>query len=319
MKYGKGMLCTLRGAVFMTVCMVMMTACAGEGTAAYEIIPENVVTEHIVIEGLQEEYQVLFLTDTHIVTGSSVDTEQMKENAEARAALFRDEQGVSSGEQFPAWMVYAGEQQADAVLFGGDVIDFPSAGTLEHLQKNLDSLTMPYLYTLGNHDWTFPWEYMTEIGKQEYLPLLEPVMEGNTAVHSLDMGEFLVVAVDNSTGQVNPDAMEEYERLLAQGKPVILVVHVPFMTQSALTKARENWDSPVVLGGGNFGGIYPNETSEEFLNMTTASDSPVELVLAGHVHFSDKDYIEGEKNVLQLIGDAGYQGKGMMLHISGEK
>ena len=79
----------------------------------------------------------------------------------------------------------------------------------------------------------------------------------------------------------------------------------------------EAWNSPVVIGAGNFGGIYPNEESEKFISLTTAADSPVELVLAGHVHFYDRDVIEGEKNVLQVVGAAGYQGNAVLIHITG--
>ena len=297
--------------------MLSLVAC-GSGVSEQVIITEdNITKETIVIEGLTREYDLLFLTDTHMVVSSSKDSEQVAANIAERAPQFVDSDGVSSASQFAAWMDYANEQQVDAVLMGGDIIDFPSEGALEHLRKNLENLTMPYIYTLGNHDWTYPWEYMTEKGKQEYLPLFEPLMQGNTAIASLDMGEFVVVTVDNSAGQVNAAAMEEYRRILAQGKPVIVLVHVPFLTQSVLSNAREQWSSPVVIGGGNYGGIYPNDTSAAFVDMTTAADSPVELVLAGHVHFYDKDYMSGEKDVLQLVGDGGYKRQGMLLHISG--
>ena len=187
------------------------------------------------------------------------------------------------------------------------------------MKENVDTLEMPYLYTLGNHDWTYPWEYMTDTAKEQYIPLLKNVMQQNEAIQSLDMGEFLIVSVDNSSNQVNPDALAEYEAILAQGKPVIVLVHVPFLTQSVLSRAKEVWPSPVVIGGGNYGGIYPSEESEAFVQMTTATDSPVVAVLAGHVHFYDKDYIEGDKPVIQIVGNAGYLRSGMLIHVSGEE
>ncbi len=300
-------------------CIVGLTSCTAQKDNRQIQKEENVIEENIIIEGLSGEYDLLFLTDTHMVVSSSEASEQITANIKERAPLFQSEDGVSSATQFPMWMDYAVESQVDAVLFGGDIIDFPSKANLEHLQKNLDKLPMPYLYTLGNHDWTYPWEYMTEQGKAEYLPLLEPMMQGNTSINRMDLGELVLVAVDNSAGQINGEALETYQAILAEGKPVIVVVHVPFLTQSVLTKAREAWSSPVVIGGGNFGGIYPNNESNAFIEMTTAADSPVVAVLAGHVHFYDKDYIDGEKKVLQLVGDGGYKQKGMLLHISGEE
>ncbi len=273
--------------------------------------------ETLVIEGLKEEYDILFLTDTHMIVMSEEDAEQVATNAAERYPMFTDAAGVPSAEQFPVWMEYAVDKQVDAVLFGGDIIDYPSVANLEYLQTNLKQLNMPYLYALGNHDWTYPWEYMTDYGKTEYLPLLKPLMGENTTIQSLDMGEFIVVAVDNSAGQINAEALEEYRTVLLLDKPVIVMVHVPFLTQSVLTQAKEEWSTPVVIGGGNYGGIYPNEASTAFLQETMAEDSPVVAILAGHVHFYNKDYVEGEKNIIQIVGDGGYKGKGIMLHISG--
>lgn len=299
----------------MCLLAVLFTGCGRKSDVV--ITKEDVAEEKIVIEGLTEEYDLLFLTDTHMIVADAEDTEQIAANGAERALNFKDDKGVSSAEQFPAWMAYAEEQQADAVLLGGDIIDYPSAGNLAHLQENLGLLSMPYIYTLGNHDWTYPWEYMTPKGEEEYLPLLEPMMQGNTTIQRLDVGELIVVAVDNSTGQIRGEALETYEKILQEGRPVIVLVHMPFMTQSVLGKAREVWASPVVIGAGNYGGIYENEESAAFVRLTTAKESPVAAVLAGHVHFYDKDYIEGEKRVLQLVGAAGFQRKGLLLHLSG--
>ena len=98
---------------------------------------------------------------------------------------------------------------------------------------------------------------------------------------------------------------------------MIVMAHVPFMTGSVLEKSREVWNSPVVIGAGNYGGIYANENSERFVALTTGADSPVQLILAGHVHFYDRDVCEGEKDVLQLVGGAGYEGNAILVHIVG--
>ena len=36
------------------------------------------------------------------------------------------------------------------------------------------------------------------------------------------------------------------------------------------------------------------------------------------MRYDDKDYIDGEKKVLQIVGAAGYQGQGIHLHLSCE-
>lgn len=280
---------------------------------------EHIIEEYLVIEGLEKEYTLLFLTDTHMVLTSETDSEQVIANAGERGPAFVDAEGLSSVEQFPYWMEYANERGVDAVLFGGDIIDYPSATNIDYLNENLATLDMPYLYTMGNHDWTYPWEYMTEKAIDEYRPLLAPFIKGEDTIQVLEMEDFIVVSIDNSyNNQVPPEIMDTYLELLEGDKPVIVMAHVPFLTQSVLTKAREAWSSPVVIGGGNYGGIYPSAESEAFIQATTAEDSPVIAVLAGHVHFYDKDYIDGDKKVIQIVGDAGYERRAILLHITGD-
>lgn len=94
------------------------------------------------------------------------------------------------------------------------------------------------------------------------------------------------------------------------------MLHVPFYTQPLLDKTSSVWQNSVVLGGGVHGGIYPNDISAEFIGLITSKDSPVAAVLAGHVHLSDISYIQGEKEILQITGDAGFKGKGTIIHIT---
>lgn len=289
----------------------------------------NVLEETVILEGLEKEYELLFITDSHVVVrdehaadhGDGVVGEKAGDAVSAyaleRYPLFRNGAGINSKTQFEVCINYANERRVDGVLFGGDIIDSPSEANLTWLAERLGQLEMPYLYVPGNHDWTYPWEYMTEAGRRDLLPRLESFTQGNTEINSLDFGDFCVVGINDSTSQVSGSVFAEFESLYARGKPLIVMAHVPFLTRSVLEHAREVWPCPVVIGGGNYGGIYPNENSDRFVGMLTAADSPVELVLAGHVHFYDKDVIAGEKNVLQLTGAAGYEGSAILLRIKG--
>ena len=294
------------------LCLALPSGC---GKKVWE---KQITEEDIVIEGLTGEYDLLFLTDNHMIVMDEKDSEQIAQNAASRFTMFQNEEGVSSAEQFGEWVSYANEEEMDGVLLGGDIIDYPSEANIAFLKEQLERFRMPYLYVLGNHDWTYPWEYMTEYGKTAYRPLFEPYMKGNSAFQVQDFGEFLVVAVDNSGNQIDGEALEEYEEVLEEGRPVIVMVHVPFYAGDLLEKAKTVWNSPVVIGAGAQGGIYPNETSLKFMELTTAEDSPVQAVIAGHVHFYHKGYIEGEKKVLQIVGNAGAYGSAVRLHVHGK-
>ena len=297
------------------VLLIIITSMLFLGGCTDSTREKLVMKEEILIEGLEEEYDFLFLTDLHIVAMSAKDTSKEQASAKERKVQFVNAEGVESAEQFPEWIAYANEQSYEAVLLGGDLIDAPTGGNLTLLDEQLKKLEKPYLYAPGNHDWTQPWEYMTQTAIEEYRPRLAPYMNDCPEIQCLDMGEIRIIAVDNSSDQVHEEALAKYEELLCTEKKVIVLLHVPLITQSVLGRAREVWSSPVVLGGGNYGGIYPDEFSQQFMDLTTSADSPVELVLAGHVHFYDKDYIEGEKKVLQIVGPAGYEGGAIHLHI----
>lgn len=292
---------------------LFLTGCGEDGGTAGLQITEK----EICMEGLEGEYTLLFVTDSHAVVPGEAASEQEEEYETQRYAMFQGEDGADSASRFEAVIRYANERQVDALVLGGDIIDSPSEANLSWLSAQLAQLDMPYIYVPGNHDWTYPWEYMTEEGQEKYLTRLEPFMQGNTGVHTLELAEFTLVGIDDSPNQVREEAVRELEQLCEGEKPLIVVAHVPFLTQSVLGRAREVWSGGVVIGGGNYGGIYPDEYSDRFVRLVTGEQSPVELVLAGHVHFYDEDVMDGERQVLQLVGGPGYEGSGLLLHITG--
>lgn len=317
MKQTRNMLSRFLRTAALFLIIASLTACASSRPlAAAGHADIDTVTVHI--PGISREYSLLFLTDMHIVVpGESADG-RLQDYASERLSHFTDETGHVSSELFASWMDYANQTEPDALLLGGDIIDSPAPSNLEYLGQSLGKLKVPYLYAVGNHDWTYPWEYMTETGTESYLPLLSPYMDSNTAIHSLELDDFIIVAVDNSNNQIHPDALEEYRSILTRNKPVILLLHVPFYTEELLAEASAVWPNSVVLGGGVHGGIYPNDVSAQFMSLTTAADSPVAAVLAGHIHFSNVSSLAGEKNVPQIVGDAGYKGKATLIRITAD-
>ena len=272
----------------------------------------------LVIPGLEREYRYLFLSDTHIISLDGEESEQQLENAlPRRDTLFKDELGRTPEEVFPDWIAYANEQQVDGLLLGGDVIDFPSQGNLSFLEKNLEMLEMPYLYVPGNHDWTYPWEYMTDKGRQEYLAALSPWMRGTPAAQVMENEELVFLGVDNSSNQIDPAAMDTVRSAMERGKPVIILQHVPFATDRLVDTAAGLWKNPVLLGKGVLGGIYPNEASQEYMNLVLGGGSPVKAVLAGHIHIGEQDSLT--EGIVQYTAEAGYMGKGLLLIIKGEE
>lgn len=294
---------------------------SGNGQNAEEAselkITEDSFDEYeIVLPGCKGEYELMFLTDLHISLPAQ-DSDEVRAYVDERREMFTAQggNGVEASDHLRAFLEFGEERGVDALLLGGDIIDSPSTGNLDFLEDALSSTEIPYLYALGNHDWTYPWDYMTPEGKEAYLPLLAPYMKENVWFSTMEFEDFFIVCMDNSSNQFSPEALEACRQVLEAEKPVILLCHVPLLTEPLLEEARKVWTGEVLLGISSNGGIYPNEVSSEVINLILAEDSPVFLILAGHVHFPASDTLDG--GILQIVGDAGYKGRGALLHISG--
>ncbi len=279
----------------------------------------QVEEQTIVVPGLEGTYRYLFLSDTHIITLNGEETQQQLDNAlPRRDTLFLDAQGRKPEETFQVWMAYANEQKVDAVLLGGDIIDFPSRSNLDFLEENLEKLEMPVLYVPGNHDWTYPWEYMTEKGKNEYLTALAPFMRGTPAAQVLENEELVLLGVDDSSNQIDPAALETVRKAVQKGKPVIILQHVPFAAEKLVREAAQVWKNPVALGMGAAGGIYPNEASQEYRKLVLENAGPVKAVLAGHIHMRETDVMAENSGIVQYTAAPGYLGQGILLTVTGD-
>lgn len=284
------------------------TVSTAGGTASFEL-PEKTIT----VPSLTKEYTFLYFSDTHMIKLNGTESEQITENALPRMQLFTDAEGISSADRFPEWIDYANEKETDMVLFGGDIIDFPSDTNLALLKENISRLEMPYVYTLGNHDWTYPWDYMTAEGRVAYRPLFDEFTKNNPTASITEYEELVILSVDNSSNQLDPEALTVVDEALALKKPVIVIAHVPFSTDSVLEKTKSMWNSPVSIGMADKGGIFPDANTLAFQEKILAEDSPVICVLSGHVHFADTSMLND--NVTQIIAGAGYNGEGILLHL----
>lgn len=272
----------------------------------------NIAREEIIIPGLENEYKFLFVADSHIIVTDENDSQEILENANPRQSFFVNENGIKSAELFSYWIEYANTYEVDAFLMGGDIIDYPSSANINCLKANLNQLDMPYLYTLGNHDWNYPWEYMTETSKNTLRPLFNQFMNDNTELQTIEYDDLIIMGVDDSTNQVDADSIDEIEDILKIGKPVIIMLHVPIATKALNEEATIVWGNSIVLGDG---GISPDINSQRFLDMILAEDSPVVAVLAGHVHFANTDMLNGR--IVQYVTDAAYKGSGILVTVKG--
>ena len=322
--------------ILLTICIVVsglvvllaieITKLTGENHQKHEVVGEtleenglSLTEKDITIPGIKGEYQFLFLSDFHgqVKTTDYIDIWNI--SVDDRIAMFSNGAGVSSFDQFSSWMQVANEMETDAVLLGGDTIDYLTKENTDRVYEELETLSMPYLYTMGNHD------SYDILGSGKYQDrdkgLARVFQEGDYECQVLDFDEFYIVSVNdkdsNARAKVSEQALEEFKKIYEDGKPMILMVHVPFTTerteQLALeTKTKRGTDRLLGLGLDS----ELEETSREFYDMVLDEDSPVVAVLAGHIHFYHEDYLNN--TIFQIVSDTSSNGSGLLIHVKGK-
>ena len=140
--------------------------------------------EEVTIPGVEGEYEFLFLTDMHLALKTREDLGPLGD-ADTRIAGFTNPKGTVSAKQLPQWISYANQEQVDAVLMGGDMLDYYSDTNAAYFKEQMNQLTMPYLFTLGNHDLFSPWEEAVPAESVLY----DLFREGNSVFQILEGGQ----------------------------------------------------------------------------------------------------------------------------------
>lgn len=267
-------------------------------------------TKTIASSRVQHEYQFMFIADSHIVSLSDATTPEVRAAELPRQGLFTSDAGIPSASLFSRYVDIANTNNVTALLMGGDIIDCPSDENLDVMKKGLSQLKSPYLYTVGNHDWTYLWDANDDAARSKYMSRLDAFTQGKSDCHTLEYPDLTIVALDDSSGQFTQGAAEGLEKAIARSKPTIVMFHIPLAESKLNALSTRDWGKPLTLGDG---GYPPNQWSQKVMDLITASNSPVIAVLDGHLHF----LYSGSASSLapQYVTDAAYKGRALMLTI----
>ena len=271
-------------------------------------------TAEICIPGLEEEYEFLYITDLHLAIKTREDA-GVYGDADTRIAGFSNARGTVSAKQLPQWVSYANKKSVDAVLMGGDMIDYYTDENAAYLAELLDDFKMPYLFTLGNHELFSPWE--ETVPKESVI--YDFFKQENAAFQVMEYDDFVICAIDNEAYQVNEASLMSVKEWFKThpDKPMILLAHVPFYTQmdrTLLDTCVSVWGQALVIGTGE-GTRDTTAVSREFMELIFDEESPVVAIFAGDNHFYHKGNLTD--SVTQWVGAPAYAGDGMIINIRG--
>lgn len=260
-------------------------------------IQENKIEINI---GLKHEYKLIHFSDVHLVTYKETDSKEVIDEA-IRCEKVWDEQKIGfakgAGEYFDEshfipskeclmnLVKYSNEEKPSAVVLTGDILDYYSESNYDALCEACGMLNYPFVFSCGNHE--TPVERYYDLNMND------------TGFVVLELNEFKIISLDNSTKKVTKDTLNNLRKELRGKKPAIISMHIPIST-SYNKEEMKKYDPYFV--------IYEDDTdlvTKEFVKLLVTNDK-VKAILCGHVHGHGESYFAPGK--LQCCASSGLIG-----------
>jgi DNA repair exonuclease SbcCD nuclease subunit len=237
------------------------------------------------------------------IIDANEEDEQIRESLIQRNSMFYSDNDSSQVKNiFNEIINYSNLKNANALLLGGDIIDSPSDSNLKFLKENLGNLKIPYLYALGNHDWSFAWDYHTENAKQIQYPKFAEIVD-DVQVSYLEYEDLIILAINDSEDLIEEESVEKIKNVLDKQKPTIVMLHVPLSTEYISSEAIRIRNRVSAIGDG---GITPTDSTKQALDMILSDEYQVFHVIAGHVHFEINDSLT--EKITENVTAPAYEG-----------
>lgn len=139
-------------------------------------------------------------------------------------------QPTTPQESFIEGLNAARKARADLVTLVGDLFSFPSEANVDWALQELQKVALPYLYVTGNHDWHYEgMEGSSEELRDTWIQKrLAPFFQGaDPLITSRDIKGVRIVMVDDSTYQILPAQLATFRKLIDEGLPTVVFLHIP--------------------------------------------------------------------------------------------
>ena len=252
----------------------------------------------IPVKGITKEYTLLHVTDTHTTAYDDELDSEYAEYCMNRRNLFLSETvgPYDANQRFPDFFKYAKQIDADEVILTGDNIDCPTYGNFALLDRAIvkGGWQDKTAYCFGNHDWNFCDESERDAKIADIKSRFSIFFNGedDCDVKVYEREEYRIISVANDNYQVSykaVDALRDYA-FLDDGKPVILMLHVPLFTEDLASPCLEKWHHIITMGEVTDAEKYeqyqtPTNATKQFVSFVENYENNIVLVTAGHVHF----------------------------------
>ncbi|MBR2373883.1 MAG: metallophosphoesterase, partial [Lentisphaeria bacterium] len=279
MKFSLRLICLAAAAM---ICFPSLTG--GEVRISPEAVKKyglKLLQEKIAVKGLKRSYSFIWISDLHVIDN---DVSEVAEGRSRQAMIYRRDIRFNNPvtKKNPAFLWKAlpellNNSGADMVFFGGDICDMGSKANLKLLQQGFKELKVPFIFLREDHDIT-PWHLASKDMKEQYA--ISKAIDGHPGFPEKEFDDLIIAGLDYSVRRIQKKYLEQFKKICAKGKPVILLMHVPIYPGpqgSALlwmNKKRHVWDGAMKL----------YKPMDEYVNIIRTPNGPVKAVFSGHCH-----------------------------------
>ncbi len=274
---------------------------------------QNALTQECVtirIPGLKRSYTFLHTSDCHLAYARPDEGEEAAKKA-AELTAFWSYAGRKPAEAMEEVLRMADGEKADGLFLCGDVADYLSDGTMEAVRGCLKQAKTELFYVCGNHERSG----VEPAGSRDFYPAYADLMHGSPGFWTHDFGEFVIVGMDDGDKQIREEQLELLQKQFEAGKPVLLLIHIPIMTEAIMPPVQHKWGQD----GPNYfllGQERDTELSQRFCRMLADPAAPIAAVFAGHIHLSHAgEIIPGR---MQYVSSPAFEGRIRKYMITGK-
>ena len=273
--------------LIIVVCVALVATTAG-CDKPYSM---KVYREDLVI-GVQSPFAVLHTSDTHLTLANDLDSPSALVAANER-------RGMGPGEKRLDFVAATAKQNDALVVHTGDALDFVTYANMERFGAFLKETNA--LYIPGNHE-------MDSLS-EEFEATFYSMATDDVLFFSEEVGGVVFVGINNANHKMTYEQLDRLKEVVATGKPVVLLVHVPLYS-------RDLYDASISSSGSdNVAWLmavpkelvdrYPagydfqkaDEATYAAYDYIVAQDN-IKAILCGHLHF---DYTTKVGNIPEYV------------------
>ncbi len=269
------------------------TVSTGDAAIVYEAPEYDFKLDEITveIEGLTQEYEIAFVNDLHMITDKEpgdVLEEYMSKVQERYETLSVTPEGIHAQELWPEVIKFLNYHDFDAVVFGGDLLDYCSNSNMAALQEGFDALKYPeekLLYVRSDHDYSGAYGGGVYTDTDGFIAHTK-LWDGDADEKYIEFDEFVIVGINKSYQNLSDDRLAFLKQKQEEGKPMMVVTHVPFYSEEdeSLEELSMEVRNKIYYWNGENSGYTPDENTQKFIDGMYGEDSNVVQILAAHIH-----------------------------------